>query len=223
MVRVIGLKQLKVSELRDILLLSITMAFVATFRAWDYLNLLYNFVIVFALITVSVYVQKAIAAKMGADAEFDLRWEHMVIMVLAAFISNGIVPILLMPAIKVTPYFGRIGYKYSSLALGEKSIIHAGAALALIGISIFSKPLALLGSPASSITLLSASMAFFSMLPFPTISGLEIFMSNRMAYFILFFDSILLLALGSVDFFVTFGSILITTVVLFFLGNKLGL
>lgn len=220
MVKILDVKNIKKTELRDILVVSLTMGFVATFIQWSYLSLLYNIIIAFSLLIVSLYVQKALAIKVGAEAEFDMKWEQVLTMLVLIFITNGVFPLLLVPAVKVTPFFGRMGYKYSSLTLNERALIHSGGALTFLIISLLSKPFMIFGGPLASLTAMSSAMALFSMLPFPTFSGLELFVSNRLSYIILFFDTLILFLLSSADFFVSFGAIVFTTVALFFVGQK---
>lgn len=223
MVKILNVKNIKKAELRDILVLSLVLGFVATFSQWSYISLFGNIVIAFSLLIISLYVQKTLAIKVGAEAEFDMKWEHIIAMVVLIFITNGVFPLLLIPMVKVTPFFGRLGYKYSSLTLNERALIHSGGPITLLIISLISKPFAVFGGALYSLTFMSSAMAFFSMIPFPTFSGLELFISNRLTYIIMFFDTLVLFLLSSADFFVTFGAIAFTTIALFLVGQKLGI
>ncbi|MDD5417270.1 MAG: hypothetical protein PHW96_00085 [Candidatus Nanoarchaeia archaeon] len=211
------------AEIRDIAIIAIVIGFVSAFSEWSYVNLAYKSLSAFLILLASVSVQKIFASKVGSEAEFKMRWEHLVIMAVLAFFTNGVLTALLVPAVKIKPYFGRIGYKFNTMSLGEKAVVHIWMPLMFILVCLGAKTVAPFSPVAAGIVQLSSAMAFFSILPFPTLSGMEIFISHRISYVLLFFNSIILYFLGFMDFGVTLGTMVIISVILFLLGQKIKL
>ncbi len=171
--------------------------FIFSFRDWgtDTFDLalgLHHLIVVIIVAAVSIFFriacQKIYALSQGYNAEFNIWWSGLLIMLIVAFISLGRLPIILVGTVvcslMVKQRLGefRYGFSYKDNAMIAMWGLYGNLIVALFfAIGLHSLPQSYFFGKGLVLNLV---MAFFSLLPLPQLDGLQIYFGSRTMYYI---------------------------------------
>ncbi|HLD00626.1 MAG TPA: hypothetical protein VJC39_02685 [Candidatus Nanoarchaeia archaeon] len=184
-------------EIGGLALAIVVTAFIFSFRDWgsgDYFDLALGLrnLLVMILITGITFLfrlslQKTYALREGYKSEFKVWLAGLVIALVVAFMSLGIIPLVLVggltSALMIRQRLGEFRYGFS---LGDGAVISIWGICANIVLAILFAIGAYI-SPESYFfskgLMLNLIMAFCSLLPFPQLDGLNLFFGSRNLYY----------------------------------------
>ena len=215
-------------ELQDLLIAVIVTGFVFSFRDWgagtavDILTGIRNLIIVTALAALSYLVHESghrlSALSVGFKAEFKLWWGGLFASLILAFVSNGIIQLILpgglVSSLIIRQRMGEFRY---GLNYWDNGFVAFFGPFANLILAMAAKVL-LYFLPGNwmlqKLLLMNIVFAICTMLPIPPLDGVNTFFAGRLLYVILFFT---ILGTGLLLYFVPFifsilGGILITVI-----------
>lgn len=215
-------------ELQDLLIAVIVTGFVFSFRDWgagtavDILTGIRNLIIVTALAALSYLVHESghrlSALAVGFKAEFKLWWGGLFASLILAFVSNGIIQLILpgglVSSLIIRQRMGEFRY---GLNYWDNGFVAFFGPFANLILAMATKVL-LYFLPGNwmlqKLLLMNIVFAICTMLPIPLLDGVNTFFAGRLLYVILFFT---ILGTGLLLYFVPFifsilGGILITVI-----------
>ncbi|MBI4151544.1 hypothetical protein HY496_01125 [Candidatus Woesearchaeota archaeon] len=185
------------TEIVPLILSTLLIGFIFSFRDWgiesfDAVIGLRHFILVSMAAAISIFFriacQKMFGLSQGYSAEFKVWWAGLLIMLLLSFLSLGRLPVILIgtvtASLMVKQRLGefRYGFSYRDNALIALWGIYGNLIAALFfAIGLHAVPESYFFGKG---LLLNLVMAFFSLLPFPQLDGLQIFFGSRPLYYL---------------------------------------
>lgn len=184
-------------ETTGLILAIILTGFIFSFRDWgvDKFDLalgLQHLTLVIIVAAISIFFritcQKMYALSQGYNAEFNIWWSGLLIMLIVAFISLGRLPVILVgtvvSSLMVKQRLGefRYGFSYKDNAMIALWGLYGNLIAALLfAVGLHSLPQSYFFAQGLVLNLV---MAFFSLLPLPQLDGLQIYFGSRNMYYL---------------------------------------
>lgn len=175
-------------EIKGLVIATLVLAFIFTFREWSLSNLFYSVLIIALSLIVHVSCQKIVGLHLGVKVDFRIWWYGLLASVVAVFISNGRVWWLIIPG----------GVVISIIAKYRLGKFRYGLGYHLMGIVGLTGPVAsiVLGSIFKNINLYTPITsplldkifiwnlvyAVFCLMPIPPLDGHYTFFAGRLTY-----------------------------------------
>lgn len=187
-------------ELIGLLAVTLVTAFIFTFRDWgadqfDAIAGLKNFFTVLLLVAVSFFFRTACQKIYGLSeahrADFKVWWVGLIVSLIVAFITLGRVPLILAGAMTtafmVRQRLGEFRYGFSYWNAGMVAMwgVLGSLILALLfAIGAYFVPESYIFAKGMNLNLL---IAFYTLLPFPQLDGINIYFGQRGLYYLAIF------------------------------------
>lgn len=181
-------------EIRGVVLTTLALAFVISFREWgadsfEILTGLYNYLLAVIIVGVSLLVhmsgQRLWALATGYRVEYQLRSVGLYLAIILAFITNGGFWLLLSGGFMIHHMSGhRLGWFRYGVNYWALGLISFAGLIATITFMVLLKTISLI-APSAFLTKFIAFNAFYNIyciLPIPPQDGSKIFYGSRMLY-----------------------------------------